>query len=79
MRCVDNEGETCHDPWSACVALVGCPDAAGCMELCVDAGSCTEDCCGEASAAARAQALELHACRMQACDEVCEDVEAVCL
>jgi hypothetical protein len=78
MRCVDNDGEACADVWEACAAQTGCPQASGCMELCVDAGSCTDNCCAELDDTTKMQAIELHACRMEACDEVCEDIEAVC-
>ena len=78
MRCVDGPGEACSDTAQACFALVGCAEAAACMESCVAFMDCAADCCVGLDATTATAAIQLNDCRVAACDGVCDDVEVGC-
>jgi hypothetical protein len=78
MRCVDGPGEACSDPAQACFSLVGCAEAAACMESCVAFMDCAADCCAGFDVMTATAALQLNDCRVDACNVVCEAVEVGC-
>lgn len=77
MRCVD--AEECADQSAACSMFAGCYEIAACMESCVAMGDCAENCCEGAEANAIESAVELHACRLEACGMLCRTLDVACM